>query len=403
MTTTTTTTTADAATAAEPLVPLRSPEREALLAAVDRVRDIVLADAPTAERERTLPPDTLAAFRAEGLFKIGAPRVLGGLEIDPLTLVEVYEAVARLDGSAAWSLMIGAQGVGSLGSTASDKACEEIFGGDWPHTAGQIHGRSSVEPVAGGYVFTGNWSFASGIRHATWVSFDARYPDENAPGGQGMLIGVAPASDITVIDDWYVSGLSGSGSCSFSLDGLFVPEHRTYTFPPRQKRGGPKYLLPEFAFSGLIGLMSGLARRSLDDIADLTRSKRRPFSSGTVAERAHFQHVLGELDTELNAARAYSLQLLEELWETCVHGAEPSAQLRCAFAAAMTHVVETAVKVTATALRFGGSGAVYLTSALQRNARDAAVAAQHVTVSEMHYETHGRTLLGYEEGGHPRG
>ncbi|MFJ6902006.1 hypothetical protein [Streptomyces hokutonensis] len=69
----------------------------------------------------------------------------------------------------------------------------------------------------------------------------------------------------------------------------------------------------------------------------------------------------------------------------------------------MTHVVETAVKVTATALRFGGSGAVYLTSALQRNARDAAVAAQHVTVSEMHYETHGRTLLGYEEGGHPRG
>ncbi|MEU1628507.1 acyl-CoA dehydrogenase family protein [Streptomyces sp. NPDC020096] len=380
----------------------RSPEREQLLASVQRIAEVIQADAPNAERERTLPQDTLTAFRAEGLFKMGAPRELGGLETDPVTQVEVFEAVARLDGSAAWSLMIGAQGVGTLGSTASDEACQEIFGADWPHTAGQIHGRSKVERVTGGYVFTGNWSFASGIRHATWVSFDARCPSEDAPGGEAVVIGVAPACEVTVIDDWHVSGLSGSGSCSFSVDGLFVPEHRTYTFPPRQRRGGAKYTLPEFNFSGMIGLMAGIARRSLDEISALARSKRRPFSTGTVADRGYFQHTIGELETELRAARAYSLQLLEELWVTASQGEIASVELRGAFSAAMTHMMEVGVKVTSTALRFGGSGAVYLTNALQRNTRDAAVAAQHITVSEMHYETYGRVLLGFEEEGHPR-
>ncbi|MFI2188320.1 acyl-CoA dehydrogenase family protein [Streptomyces sioyaensis] len=387
----------------EATAPLRSPERDALLDSVERIRNIVLKDAQNAERERTLPRDTLAAFRAEGLFRMGAPRVLGGLETDPITQVEVFEAVARLDGSAAWSLMIGAQGVGTLGSTASDEACQEIFATNWPHTAGQIHGRSTVERVQGGYVFTGQWSFASGIRHATWVSFDARYPDENAPGGQGMIIGIAPASDVNLVDDWHVAGLSGSGSCSFSVDHLFVPEHRTYNFPPRQLRGGPKYMIPEFAFSGMIGLMAGIARRSLDDIADLARTKRRPFSTGTVADRPHVQHTLGELDTELKAARAYSLQLLSDIWAICARGEIPPMEQRGAFSAAMTHLMEVGVKVTNTALRFGGSGAVYLTNSLQRNARDAMVAAQHITVSEMHYEAHGRTLLGFQEEGHPRG
>jgi alkylation response protein AidB-like acyl-CoA dehydrogenase len=45
-----------------------------------------------------------------------APRELRGLEADPLTRIEVYEAVSRIDTSAGWALMIGA---GSLGLTAA--------------------------------------------------------------------------------------------------------------------------------------------------------------------------------------------------------------------------------------------------------------------------------------------
>jgi alkylation response protein AidB-like acyl-CoA dehydrogenase len=165
----------------EATTPLRSAERDDLLARVEIIRQVILDNAETAERERTLPEATLEAFRAQNLFKVGAPREVGGLEVDPITQTEVVEAVARLDGSAAWLLMIGSQGAGNLGAVASEQALEEIFGSGWPSTAGQIHGTSTVKRIEGGYVFDGKWSFASGIRHATWVTFSSHCKREDDP------------------------------------------------------------------------------------------------------------------------------------------------------------------------------------------------------------------------------
>src|SRR5215472_1535374 len=85
----------------------RTATREALLAAVERVRPILEANADEAERLRTLPEPAWRALHDEGLFVLKAPRGLGGFEADPLTQIEVYEAVSRIDTSAGWTLMIG--------------------------------------------------------------------------------------------------------------------------------------------------------------------------------------------------------------------------------------------------------------------------------------------------------
>src|SRR6266545_6251826 len=82
--------------------PLRSPERDALLTGIERIAEVIRRNGETSERERMHPRESLEAMREVGLFKIGAPRELGGTEVDPLTQAEVVEAVARLDGSAGW-------------------------------------------------------------------------------------------------------------------------------------------------------------------------------------------------------------------------------------------------------------------------------------------------------------
>ena len=41
-------------------------------------------------------------------MRLGVPRVYGGPEADPLTMLAVFEAVARGDGAAGWCTMIAA-------------------------------------------------------------------------------------------------------------------------------------------------------------------------------------------------------------------------------------------------------------------------------------------------------
>jgi alkylation response protein AidB-like acyl-CoA dehydrogenase len=367
--------------------PIRSPERGSLLRGAEAVGDVIRRNAARAESDGTLPPESLQALRGQGFFRMTAPRDVGGLAVDPVTEAEVIEAIAAHDASAAWTVMIGASSVSALGCAASEQLAAEIFVGEWPSTAANaVATTQTAQRVEGGYVFNGTWAFASGIRHATWVVFGARHAD-------GVVIGVAPSSAVTLVDDWHVAGLSGTGSCSFTVDGLFVPDRMAATLPPAHWRGGPRHSLPEFQFTPTIGFLSGVARRSLAEICQQAAAKRRPYQAGTVAERPYFQHVLAELDVKLSAARGYAYQTLSETWASIVGGTTPSADDRSKLLAVITYLSEVAAEVTTMAMRLGGAGAAYLTNPLQRNARDIAVAAQHYVVSERNFEAYGRALI----------
>jgi alkylation response protein AidB-like acyl-CoA dehydrogenase len=370
--------------------PLRSPERDSLLYAAGAVGDVIRRNAARAESDRTLPPESLQALRGQDFFRMAAPREVGGLAVDPVTEAEVIEAIAVHDASAAWNVMIGASSVSSLGFAASEQAAAEIFGGEWPSAAGNaVPATQTAQRVEGGYVFNGKWPFASGIRHATWVIFGAQHAG-------GAVAGIAPTSAVTLVDDWHVAGLSGTGSCSFIADGLLVPDHMTSPLPPVHTRGGPRHSLFEFQFTPTIGFLSGTARRSLTEICEQAVAKRRPGQAGTVAERPYFQHVLAELDVKLSAARGYAYQTMSEIWTTVAGGTAPSAGDRSKLLAAISYLSGVAAEVTTTAMRFGGAGAAYLTNPLQRNARDIAVAAQHYVVSERNFEAYGQVLIGLD-------
>src|SRR5215510_3418821 len=121
----------------------RAEKRQALLQAVDSVRDILAAGADEAEAIRTLPQASVAALREAGLFALKLPAVLGGAEADPVTQIEVIEAVSYIDPSTGWSFFIGTGG-GSLCAFLPDEAIEQMFrGGRIPTLAGafQIGGK----------------------------------------------------------------------------------------------------------------------------------------------------------------------------------------------------------------------------------------------------------------------
>ena len=368
--------------------------------AVVGVRETLAANTFAAEEAATLPEASVAALYDSGLLRLKLPHVLGGAEADPVTQLDVLEAVSRIDPSAGWCLMIGAASLGSLAAFLPDDAIAEIFvDGHPPLVAGAFAPAGIATPVAGGYRVTGRWRFGSGIRHAEWVSAGARVAGESPRPAQLRI--VMPRRDVAIHDNWQVMGLRGTGSCDFSVDELFVPERFAWDVARTEPtRGGALYRLgrPGFVTNEHSAFALGVGRRALDAFTEIAAAKTRGYNStNLLAHRPVLQRALGESDLRLQAARALNVAVLGEAWEVVCAGHPPAPPLQSRMRAVATYTTDVAAEVSAQAFRYGGGEALFATSILQQCLRDINAAAQHQMVSDTAYENHGQFLLGLPE------
>src|SRR5215468_8444915 len=156
--------------------------RDELLAEVEAVAPILTEHAPQSEKLGRLDEPTVEALRKTRLLRFACPRDLGGDEADPVIVMEILEAVTRIDGSAGWTLGILALTSAMAGAFLPVKTAQQIFAKGVPPMAGMIAPRGKAEPVDGGYRVTGRWAFGSGIHHADWVIAGAFLPSESLPG-----------------------------------------------------------------------------------------------------------------------------------------------------------------------------------------------------------------------------
>jgi alkylation response protein AidB-like acyl-CoA dehydrogenase len=375
----------------------RKAKRRALLDAVERVGDTIVAGADEAEARATLPKATVQALYEAGLFALKLPAVLGGAEADPVTQIEVIEAVARLDASAGWCVMIGATAMALPAVFLPDTAVAQMFSGSHvPMAAGVLMPTGQAVPADGGYRVSGRWAFASGIRHAQWVSAAARVL-RNEPSPPEVRWLVLPVAKVHIHDNWQVVGLKGTGSCDFSVSDLFVPAELTWDMQQPPQRGGRLYHLgiPGLVANEHAAVALGVGRRALDAITELAQSKHRGFGQpSALATRAALQRDLGESDLQLRAARALAMEIFDKAWTTVCAGHTPTPQLQAEMRSAATFATEVALDVGTRAFRYAGGTAVYLTHVLQRCLRDLNTAAQHLMVSNSAYENYGKCLLG---------
>jgi indole-3-acetate monooxygenase len=361
---------------------------------------LIAAEADEIEQTRRLTPKLVSALIENGLYRSLLPKNIGGFESPPMVFMEMLEEIAKADASTAWCL--GQCNVCSMTAAYLDpEPAREIFEAPDSILAwGAI--AHAVQVVPGGYRITARWDFASGSRQANWLGAHVQVIEADGtkrlrPNGVPEIRTIVfPMADATMYDVWDVIGLSGTGTDSYSVDNLFIPEKfsalRDDVTALREK--GMLYRIPTYSMFGLgfAAVSLGVARAMLDAATDLARGKA---SVGQKAMRENnaVQGLLGRTEGNWRAGRAYIYGTAAEIWSDVKRTGILTEEHRLALRLASTWTIHQAASVVDTAYHMAGATAVFKSNKFERRFRDMHAIKQQIQARDTHYEDAGRALL----------
>ena len=356
------------------------------------------------DRRREVTPEVVDALVAKDMLRLLLPKSLGGQEIHLLDYAKANEALAWADASVGW--FINQSNVSSATSAAAmpHDAALKVFGHpDVGLAWGARHGNSKAIRVEGGYRLTGKWSFASGGRHTGgWLG--AHSAVQNPDGTPHMRYGrpddrsfVFRRADAKIIDDWHVLGLRGTGSDSYLVEDLFVPDERAPARdqPEERREKGPLTVIGSTLLyaTGFCSVTLGLGRRMLETYVDLARGKHSRASSNAMAVNNSVQREIGQMEARLSAARALLHEALGQVYDAASAN-ELSVDLRLRLRLATTWGMNEATDVSIGCYRSAGTTAILNSAPFERRFRDAMSASQHLQAMLPHIEMVGRHIIG---------
>ncbi|AMA61019.1 acyl-CoA dehydrogenase family protein [Bradyrhizobium sp. CCGE-LA001] len=365
------------------------------------IAPLIAREADEIERTRRLTPDVVDALIVNGLYRALLPQRLGGAEAPIEVFMHMLEEIAKADASTAWCL--GQCSVCAMIAASLDPdTAREIFNTppgilSWGAIAHEAHA------VAGGYRVTARWDFASGSRQASWLGAHVRIigadgaPRKNADGSPEVRTILFPVASATLHDVWQAIGLAGTGTDSYEVHNLFVPERftafRDVTSALRET--GPLYRIGTGAtFSlGFAAVSLGVARATLDAAIALARGKHQSLATSAMRDNAAVQGLIGRTEGDLRAARAYLYATAHAMWRDLCATGEFSAAHRSAVRLATTWTIHQSVRVVDTAYHMAGATAVFRSNPFERRFRDMHAIAQQIQARDSHYEDVGKSIL----------
>jgi indole-3-acetate monooxygenase len=387
---------------------MNKPPAISLVERARALQPLIAREADEIEQARRLTPAVTAALVENGLYRALLPQRFGGAEAQLDAFMQMQEEVAKADASTAWCL--GQCSVCAMVAAYLDAdAANEIFNTPpgilaWGAIAHE------VRAVPGGYIASARWDFASGVRQASWLGAHVRIveadgtPRKKRDGSPEIRTILFPVTSATIHDVWDVIGLKGTGTDSYSVENLFIPEKfaALRDDPTALREKGPLYKLTTHAvFSmGFAATALGVARATLDAAIELARTKQ-PQGLSAMRENNAVQGLVGRTEASLRAARAYLFATAAEVWRDLERGDPVTEAQRIALRIAATWTIHQSASVVDTAYHMAGATAVFARNPFERRFRDMHAIAQQLQARDSHYEDVGKAILAAKLGTPP--
>jgi 3-hydroxy-9,10-secoandrosta-1,3,5(10)-triene-9,17-dione monooxygenase len=360
-----------------------------MLRRTESLRSVLRSRQQACEAAGRIPEETHRDFLNAGFYRILQPRRYGGYEFSLRDLVRLLIEVSRGCTDSGWVLsLIAAQPAVVLCLFPEQTQCE-VYGdsGDARVVAVVAPGGSAMLTTEG-YRVTGQWDYCTGCDIATHFLGTAVLLHPLTGASYGTACVLVDREQFSIVDNWHMIGMQGTGSRRVVVAELTIPEHRVLPLTGSQWREpgpqpghavhtnplyhGSPLTAAEFA---LDAVAIGAARGALDAYEDILRKKWTlpPYSSRF--EMPEFQQTFGTAQALVDTAEAALIALAERCSE---HQAGDGLEAIRRIHRAGAQCMEMAWQATDLMFRSAGSSAGSQYSPLGRCFRALAVLRTHV-------------------------
>lgn len=371
-----------------------------LLAAARGLTEELSSRSAEIEANRRLPLDIVAKLKAAGAFSLTVPKAFGGPELTSLQQFEVVEAYAQGDTAVGWCVMIGCD-AGLYSARLDEAVARELYPRQDIVQAGWVLPMGRAERVDGGYRVSGQWMFGSGCQHSDWLAGGCVVHQDGRPvlenGQPKWRIMLQRREDYEILDTWYTTGLSGTGSTDYKCADLFVPEERSFSLLGPAKQEGLLYATPDALLRKMSAVPLGAARAALDRAEAMLQGKIERPSGVAYKDIPRVRTAIAEAEARWGSARSYVIDAVGSHWAALEAGRPFTVRERSDVWLSRTNAFQAARDVARLLFDSVGGSAIYR-GPFDRFLRDTETMCQHVVGQPKGFEWVGQLLLDPESG-----
>lgn len=381
------------------VVPTHSSKEEAL-EALEALLPGIAERALDTERARRVLPETVDDLRRLGLLRILTPAAYGGAQLDFDAALEVATKLGTACAATAWCYAVWMSHSWQIGQYG-----EPVWSEVWGESPDTLVCSSSnprqleLSEVDGGFLVSGHTDFASGCDHSRWAKLVGQWS-----GGSGTLL--VPMDEIEIVDNWYPSGLRGTGSKDLELSKVYVPSHRVLTSRSVSDKSAPGLaLLPErmsykmpmiilFAYTVAAPLV-GAAQSAVQLFADRMRHKAGADPDAAPSVFAADQLRLAESSAEVDAAALIMSQAISTSMAAARVGHRVDLTELARHRRDHAYVARLCLSAVSRVFDASGAHALQEENPLQRIHRDVAAGVHQLGLNwDLVAEDYGRVIQG---------
>ncbi len=354
--------------------------------------DVFAGRAAKYDEEGSFPHENYQDMKDSGYTNMPIPEEMGGGGADLLDICIAQERLARGDGATALSINMhlglpwmitqlyktgNEHVVGLLENIAGNKliACGCFTDSQVDSLKGITGlGYTTVKAVKedGGFRINGRHAFGTNSPVGDLFASTAVYDDPEE--GEVGLIFIIPIDTPGLVcqNDWNVMGMRSSGSHSWVIDNLFIPENEVFRHSQREWNTFAR-LLYSWHGGTFSSVYIGIARAARDFAINYTKDRTQlPFTRPESYYPGH-QFLAAEMDIGLKAAWAFQKDMVARLTDSTARDDQSIVD-----AVAMQYFcMHTAVDVVNKAVDMVGGAALAKRLPLERYYRDVRAGPMH--------------------------
>lgn len=350
------------------------------------------------EEHHRLAPEVVEAAGKAGMFRLVAPREMGGHAASLSLLARVVETLATVSPSLCWYIGNSAPAFFAAAGLSESERAPILEEPDRMHGFCAVSSAARALAIEGGFRLSGEWPLVTGVRDSSWCVLYAQVWEDAGPRevhGHPEISGfLVPTEALTIDPTWDRSAaMRGTGSHRVTADGIELPSWAAVSPVAPLVVETPLLRIGSTAMAivQVRATASGILRGAVDHVAADFASRVSRFTGEAAASNVALLEMLNDADQTQRAVSASLRAASSALDEAAADGGRGSNELRGALYGGLHHTVRVTREAVSELYGRSSTDAFFEGHPLERALRD--IHAVHFGAERIRPQSHSAALV----------